>query len=56
VTSAVEGSGFRSELWSYELRGDRVVAVRYGTGSDVQLWSVSDLAVQFALDRMARQR
>jgi hypothetical protein len=56
VTSAVEASGFRSELWSYELRGDRVVAVRYGTGSDVQLWSVSDLAVQFALDRMARQR
>jgi hypothetical protein len=56
VTSAVEASGFRSELWSYDLHGGRVVAVRYGTGSDVQLWSVSDLAVQFALDRMTRAR
>jgi hypothetical protein len=56
ITAAVEASGFRSELWSYELRGDRVVPVRYGTGSDVQLWSVSDLAVQFALDRLGRVR
>jgi hypothetical protein len=52
----VAASGFRSELWSYELRGDRVVPVRYGTGSDVQLWSVSDLAVQFALDRLGWRR
>jgi hypothetical protein len=56
ITAAVGASGFRSELWSYELRGDRVVPVRYGTGSDVQLWSVSDLAVQFALDRLGRVR
>jgi hypothetical protein len=56
ITSAVEASGFRSELWSYELRGDRIMPVRYGTGSDVQLWSVSDLAVQFALDRLGRRR
>jgi hypothetical protein len=54
VTSAVEASGFRSELWSYDLRGGRVVPVRYGTGSDVQLWSMSDLAVQFTLDRTPR--
>jgi hypothetical protein len=52
VRSAVQSSGFRSELWSYELRGDRIVPVRYGTGSDVQLWSTSDLAVQFALSRL----
>jgi hypothetical protein len=56
INGAVEASGFRSELWSYGLRGDRVVPVRYGTGSDVQLWSVSDLAVQFALDRLGRRR
>ncbi|MDB4898943.1 MAG: hypothetical protein JWN53_751, partial [Gemmatimonadetes bacterium] len=49
VASAVEGAGFRSELWSYEIRDGRLRAVRYGTGSDVQLWSTSDLAVQFAL-------
>jgi hypothetical protein len=54
VRAAVQASGFRSELWSYELRDGRVVAVRYGTGSDVQLWSTSDLAVQFALARLQR--
>jgi hypothetical protein len=54
VTAAAEASGFQSELWSYELRGDRVVPVRYGTGSDVQLWSTTDLAVQFALSRLRR--
>jgi hypothetical protein len=52
VRDAVQASGFRSELWSYEVRDGRVVPVRYGTGSDVQLWSTSDLAVQFALWRM----
>ena len=54
VRGAVEGSGFRSELWSYAPRGDRVVAIRYGSGADVQLWSTTDLAVQFALSRLGR--
>ena len=27
---------------------------RYGTSSDVQLWSCTDLAVQFALSRLPR--
>jgi hypothetical protein len=54
VMSAVEGAGFRSELWSYEVRDGRLMPVRYGTGSDVQLWSTSDLAVQFALWQLAR--
>jgi hypothetical protein len=48
VASAVEASGFHSELWSYELRDGRVVPVRYGSGSDVQLWSTTDLVVNFA--------
>jgi hypothetical protein len=48
VASAVDASGFHSELWSYELRGGRIVPVRYGSGSDVQLWSTTDLAVSFA--------
>ena len=51
---AVELSGFRSELWSYAVRGDQVVAIRYGSGADVQLWSTTDLAVQFALSRLGR--
>jgi hypothetical protein len=54
VIGVVEASGFHSELWSYEVRGDHVVPVRYGTGSDVQLWSTTDLAVQFALSRVRR--
>jgi hypothetical protein len=54
VAGAVAAAGFRSELWSYELRDGRMVAVRYGTGSDVQLWSTTDLAVQWALARLRR--
>jgi hypothetical protein len=41
-------------LWSYAVRGDQVVAIRYGSGADVQLWSTTDLAVQFALSRLGR--
>ena len=54
VRRAVESSGFRSELWSYAPRGDQVGAIRYGSGADVQLWSTTDLAVQFALSRLGR--
>lgn len=54
VMSAVDASGFRSELWSYEVKGGHILPVRYGTGSDVQLWSTTDLAVQFALWRLRR--
>jgi hypothetical protein len=53
VFNAVEHSGFRhAELWSYEIAGDTLRPVRYGTGSDVQLWSLTDLAVQFLLERL----
>jgi hypothetical protein len=52
VLAAVEGSGFKSELWSYEFRNGRPEPFRYGTGSDVQLWSTTDLAVQYALSRL----
>ncbi|HVE77562.1 MAG TPA: hypothetical protein VNA89_01810 [Gemmatimonadaceae bacterium] len=54
VLTAAEASGFQSELWSYEIQGGRPVPVRYGTGSDVQLWSTTDLAVQYALSRLGR--
>ena len=48
VLAAVDASGFHSELWSYEIRDGRVMPARYGIASDVQLWSTTDLAVQFA--------
>ena len=54
IMRAVEASGFQSELWSYEIEGGRPVPVRYGTSSEVQLWSTTDLAVQFALSRLGR--
>lgn len=54
IRSAVDASGFHSELWSYAVRSHRVVPVRYGTGSDVQLWSTTDLAVEYALSRVKR--
>jgi hypothetical protein len=41
-------------LWSYEIAGGRLMPVRYGISSDVQLWSTTDLAVEFALSRLRR--
>ena len=53
--AAVEASGVEhSELWSYRIEQDRLLPTRYGTSSDVQLWSCTDLAVQFALSRLPR--
>ena len=54
VRSAVEASGFHSELWSYEVADGRVVPARYGTSADVQLWSTTDLVVQFTLSRLGQ--
>jgi hypothetical protein len=54
VRRTVEASGFRSELWSYAPRGGQVVPIRYGSGADVQLWSTTDLAVQYKLDQLRR--
>lgn len=53
TVSAVEASGLKdSELWSYRILGTRLEPERYGTSSDVQLWNMTDLAVQFALARL----
>ena len=54
VRSAVQASGFHSELWSYDVTGGRVVPARYGTSADVQLWSTTDLAVEYTLSRLPR--
>jgi hypothetical protein len=49
---AVEGSGLGyNELWSYRIEKGRLLPVRYGTSSDVQLWNTTDLAVEFVLSR-----
>ena len=51
VRHAVESSGLQyAELWSYKMDGGSVHAVRYGSSSDVQLWTLTDLAVQYLLN------
>ena len=53
VYGAVEQSGLKhNELWSYEIEGGALKPIRYGASTDVQLWNVTDLAVQFVLSRM----
>src|SRR5947207_3521818 len=51
ISDAVDQSGLRhAELWSYTIDHGRLVPSRYGTSSDVQLWSLTDLAVQYLLN------
>lgn len=54
--AAVEASGLKhNELWSYQIEGSppRLRPIRYGASTDIQLWNVTDLAVQFVLSRLA---
>ena len=51
--AAVEASGLKhTELWSYEIAGGRLNPIRYGAATDIQLWNVTDLAVQFVLAQL----
>jgi hypothetical protein len=51
--AAVTASGLEhNELWSYRIEAGRLLPTRYGTSSDVQLWSSTDLAVQYLLARL----
>jgi hypothetical protein len=50
IRAAVEDAGLgQQELWTYEISDGTLTPVRYGTSSDVQLWNLTDLAVQFLL-------
>jgi hypothetical protein len=52
ILDAVRASGLEhSELWSYRIEDGRLQPTRYGTGSDAQLWSSTDLAVQYLMSR-----
>ncbi len=55
IRTAVEQSGFHTELWAYTFENGTLGAQRYGSGADVQLWSTTDLAVQFVLARAAER-
>ncbi len=55
TTAAVDASALKhNELWSYEVIGGRLVPIRYGASTDIQLWNVTALAVQFALSRLVQ--
>jgi hypothetical protein len=48
TVAAVEASGLKhNELWSYRIEGGRLYPVRYGTSTDVQLWNLTNLVVQY---------
>jgi hypothetical protein len=56
ILAAVNASGLQhNELWSYEIKGGKLVPVRYGTSSDVQLWNTTNLVVQYVLSRLPPQ-
>ena len=51
VRTAVARSGLQyAELWSYKFEHGALRPVRYGSASDVQLWTLTDLAVQYLLN------
>jgi hypothetical protein len=54
IRLAVEQSGFHTELWSYSFEHGTLGALRYGSGNEIQLWSTTDLAMQYVLDRIKR--
>jgi len=54
IRNAVEKSGLKhNELWSYEIENGKLAPVRYGTSSDIQLWNLTDLSVQFLQQRVS---
>nr|MBA3561059.1 hypothetical protein [Gemmatimonadaceae bacterium] len=56
TSAAVQASGLKhNELWSYRIAGGRLLPIRYGASTDIQLWNITDLAVQFELARIGRQ-
>jgi hypothetical protein len=56
TTTAVDASGLgHNELWSYRIDGARLLPIRYGTSSDVQLWNTTDLAVEFVLSTLPKR-
>jgi hypothetical protein len=56
TSAAVEASGLKhTELWSYEIVAGRLNPIRYGAATDIQLWNVTDLAVQFVLAPIMHQ-
>lgn len=55
IAAAVEASGLKhNELWSYKIENGNLVPSRYPASCDIQLWNLTDLAVQYSLAQIAR--
>lgn len=53
ILTAVERSGLKhNELWRYRIESGVLLPKRYATTSDIQLWNLTDLAVQYLLERL----
>ena len=51
VRDAVEASGLeQSELWSYSITNGKLEPARYASSCDIQLWNLTDLAVNYVLE------
>jgi hypothetical protein len=54
IIAAVEASGLKhNELWSYKIVDGKLLPSRYATSTDLQLWNLTDLAVQYFLQHDA---
>ena len=52
--NAVESSGLKyNELWSYEIVDNDLKPARYSSTSDIQLWNLTDLSMQYLLHRVS---
>ncbi len=50
---AVQASGLsHNELWRYRIENGQLLPARYATTTDIQLWNLTDIAVQYFLDKM----
>ncbi|MFQ5865878.1 MAG: hypothetical protein ACE5IW_11685 [bacterium] len=45
-----------NELWSYRIEDERLLPARYTTSTDIQLWNLTDLAVQYMLERLMKTK
>ncbi len=53
VRAAVDTSGMKqNELWTYKIAGGVLSPARYEFSCDIQLWNLTDLAVQYEYDRL----
>ena len=53
IHNAAKASGLKhNELWSYRIEDGKLFPTRYGSTSDIQLWNLTDLVVQYAFSRL----